>query len=412
MSSQINVVMVGPRGAGKTSILSVMLHDVQQFIQRMTANDSAFADLSVAPSIEAVGLAHETLKNGRQQLEKLAMAAQKTGASSTASVDMSEGMIMGDKTSRCTPVCFRMGRHETIVNFWDFPGGFYSQAYIDRNAERDFALISRESISQWEKTICNADVILLAVDASAQLGEEPLLKDKTYYERITHLIKESIDNSMTTLVFVPVKCEHLVIEPSYDEITEEITTPFSKAGCRALKREIEKLFPELVKYIQNPNVWHNVDAFFAPMITVGGIRCNGHEYNPDTCKGTIRFSPIVPAHYDRTPFRPQNCDKVFALCLLRAYKALVAEWMDNRTIWERFTGIFSNKTPFEAFFDRLSDSLHFKKMAASYFVENPSFLKAQGMNEVQAIMERWAEEDSPEDGCGTMNAVYWPTSIR
>ena len=81
MSSQINVVMVGPRGAGKTSILSVMLHDVQQFIQRMTANDSAFANLSVAPSIEAVGLAHETLKNGRQQLENLAVAARRTGAS-------------------------------------------------------------------------------------------------------------------------------------------------------------------------------------------------------------------------------------------------------------------------------------------------------------------------------------------
>ena len=413
--SEINVVMIGAQGAGKTSILSVMLHDVQQFIQALTtANNSLFSDVSVLPSLEAFGQAHETLKDGRKQLNNLALAARKSGASSTASVDMSEGMIIGDKTSRCTPVRFKMGRHETTINFWDFPGGFYSQAYLDRNAQKNYAFISREKIPEWEAIVRNADVVLLAIDASTQLGTNPLLKDKTYYTRITQLVKESIETSMTTLVFVPVKCEHLAVEASYDEILDDVAIPFSKKGCKDLRKEVENLFPELLKYVQDANVWSNVDAFFAPMITVGGIKCSGQEFNPVTCKGAIRFSPIIPAHYDCTPFKPQNCDKVFALCLLKAYRSLVKEWTENRTLWERFISVFSNRTPFEAFFDKLAEAIHFRKMFGSYFAENPSFFKSHGAEgaRFQELMESWVkEDDGHEDGCTALNAVYWPTAM-
>ena len=301
MSNSINVVMVGPQGAGKTSILSVMLHDVEQFVSALTQSESSFRDLRVLPSLKALGQAHETLKNGHQQLNNLALAARKTGGDSTASVDMSEGMIMGDKTSRCTPVSFKMGEHETVVNFWDFPGGFYSAAYINRNAEKGYALISKESISKWEEIIKNADVVLLTVDASTQLGSEPFLKDKTYYGRITELVKESIRHSMTTLVFVPVKCEHMAIDATYDEDLNEIETPLSKTGCQDLRTKVEALFPDLVKFVRDPEIWGNVDAFFAPMITVGGIKCNGRTFDPRTAKGMIRFSPIVPAHYALSP---------------------------------------------------------------------------------------------------------------
>ena len=44
MSNSINVVMVGPQGAGKTSILSVMLHDVEQFVSALTQSESSFRD--------------------------------------------------------------------------------------------------------------------------------------------------------------------------------------------------------------------------------------------------------------------------------------------------------------------------------------------------------------------------------
>ncbi len=415
MSNSINVVMVGPQGAGKTSILSVMLHDVEQFVSVLTQSEPSFRDLRVLPSLKAIGQAHETLQNGRQQLNNLALAARKTGMDSTASVDMSEGMIMGDKTSRCTSVSFKMGRHETIVNFWDFPGGFYSAAYINRNAEKGYALISKESISKWEEIIKNADVVLLTVDASTQLGSEPFLKDKTYYGRITELVKESIRHSMTTLVFVPVKCEHMAIDATYDEDLNEIETPLSKTGCQDLRTKVVALFPDLVKFVRDPEIWGNVDAFFAPMITVGGIRCNGRTFDPRTAKGTIRFSPIVPAHYEKTPFLPQNCDKVFALCLLRAYKPLVEEWKKNRSPWETLWSFF-RKTPFEVFFDKFSESIHFGKMVGDYFIANRDVFKKQGWSDerVNELVEvfKTLHKDCPEDGCEALNPVYWPTNIK
>lgn len=415
MSNAINVVMVGPRGAGKTSILSVMLHDVEQFISTLTQSEPSFRDVRVLPSLKAIGQAHEALRNGRQQLNNLALAARKTGKDSTASVDMSEGMIMGDKTSRCSPVLFKMGKHEAVINFWDFPGGFYSATYLERNKEKGYAFISKKSIQEWEEIILTADVVLLTVDASTQLGNEPFLKDKTYYRRITELVEASIQHSMTTLVFVPVKCEHMAISASYDEVLDEIETTLSNTGCQDLRKKVEALFPDLVKFVRDPNVWANVDAFFAPMITVGGIKCNGRTFDPKTAKGTIRFSPIVPAHYEKTPFLPKNCEKVFALCLLRTYKPLVEEWKENRSGWEAFVAYFRGKTPFEVFFDKLSEAIHFPKMLCAYFVANPDFLNSQGKDEqyLQTRFENYAKScDAPEDGCVTLNPVYWPTQIQ
>ena len=400
----LNIVMIGPKGAGKTSILSVMLHDVQQFVERMAAANPVFADLSVHPSLEAVGMAHETLNNGYGQLKNLAVSARE----SSQSVDMSAGKILGDQTSRCTPVLFRMGRHEMLLNFWDFPGGFYSQDFLDRNAERGYSLFSREEIAQWEDIVRSADVILLAVDASMQLGEKPLLKDNSYYTRITSLVKDSIGRSMTSLVFVPVKCEHMALAPSYDDALDQIALPFDKNGCARLRTEVEQLFPELVRFVRDPDIWGNVDAFFAPMITVGGIRCSGRSFDPAAGKATIRFAPVVPAHSDITPFKPMNCDKIFALCLLRTYRALVEEWKENRTLWERVTSFFRNTTPFEKFFDQLAESIGFLKLFGTYFAEHPEFLASQGHGNLQDFYAKLAGM-GPEDGCATLNMVYFPT---
>ena len=418
MSNSINVVMVGPKGAGKTSILSAMLHDVDQFISKLTQSDESFRRLGVLPSLTAIGQAHGTLKDGHQLLKNLASSARKTGDGPTASVDMSEGEFLGDNTSRCSPVLFKMGTQETTINFWDFPGGFYSVDYLKRNEEKGFRSIPKEDIPAWETIVQNADVILLTVDASTQLGDEPFLKDKTYYSRITELVKASIRHSMTTLVFVPVKCEHMAIDATYDEVQNEIDTPLSNTGCKDLRKKVEALFPDLVKFVRDSNVWGNVDAFFVPMITVGGIKCNGRTFDPSKLMGTIRFSPIIPAHYAVTPFKPQNCEKVFALCLLRAYKPLVNEWQANASIWAKIKAYFAGKTPFEVFFDKLSESIHFLKMFCEYFVSNPDFLNSQGETgkEMQSVLEEYVKkcdnDKVPEDGCATLNPVYWPTNIR
>ncbi len=407
--SKLNIVMIGPKGAGKTSILSVMLHDIQQFIQRMDAGGGAFSDLAVRPSLEAVGMAHTTLSDGYAQLKNLAVEAKK----SSRAVDMSVGDILGDMTVRSTPVSFKMGDHETELVFWDFPGGFYSQAMIDRNAKKDFLMWSREDVAQWENVIRNADVVLLAVDATTQLGADPYLKDRTYYPRITKLVKESIATSMTTLIFVPVKCEHLALAPEYDDVVGEIDLPFSKESCDKLREDVENLFPELVEYVQDPSVWGNVDAFFAPMITVGGIKCTGRSrFDPQRCCGTLQFSPVVPEHCDATKFHPMNCDKIFAMCLLRAYAGLAADWRQRASLLAKIVAKFKGKTPFEVFFDKLADSIGFNRLFGTFFANHPAFLRQLGESgaRLQEVYEQMARHGT-EDGCATMNVVYYPTKV-
>ena len=406
--SEINVVMVGPKGAGKTSILSVMLHNVQQFNERMCLHNQEFQSLAIRPSLEPEGMAHKSLDDGYGLLQGLAREAALTGTSTNYSIDVRKGMIMGDVTSRTTPVVFSMGRHETRINFWDFPGMFYSQKQIDddrkRGDERQFA---PEDVAQWEETVRNADVILLAVDTTTQLGKDPILKDDTYYARITKLVKDSIATSMTTLVFVPVKCEHIALAPKWNDNSESIALPFKKDGLAKLRKEVEELFPELMEHIRNPNVWGNVDAFFSPMITVGGVKCAGREFDPRSGKGKVKFSPILPEHFEASPFLPKNCDKVFALCLLRAYQPLVEEWKKDRTIPERIKAWWTGKTPFEDYFDKLADAIHFRKMFGGFFAENPSFLTSQGRGDLQPTLEEMSK-DGPEDGCTTLNFVYPP----
>ena len=396
--SEITVVMVGPKGAGKTSILSVMLHNIQQFNERMCREHPEFQTEAVRPSLEPEGMAHNNLDEGYKQLANLAREAAATGASTNFSINVKKGMILGDQTSRSTPVIFSMGRHEARINFWDFPGGFYSEEKV--------GVFSAEDVAQWEETVRNADIILLAVDVSTQLGKEPILTDKTYYARITRLVKESIAKSMTTLVFVPVKCEHVALAPEWDARKESILLPFNKSGLAKLRKDVEGLFPELMEFIRNPDVWGNVDAFFAPMITVGGVKCAGREFDVQSGKAKVKFSPILPEYYEETKFVPMNCDKVFALCLLRAYQPLVEEWKNDRSVWETIKSWFSNKTPFEDYFEKLSDAIHFWKMFSGFFVENPSFLESQG-SELRQVFEEMSK-DGPEDGCTTLNFVYPP----
>lgn len=411
--SSLNVVMVGPRNAGKTSILADMLYNVENVIKDLCNSNPELRDANVMPTLKAVSDNDKSaFASGRQQLENLANAGRDT----TESVDLNRGKITPTKTFSIRPISFKMGRIETTINFWDFPGGLYSEKYLEENERQGFALISAENIAKWEETVKNADVILLTIDASTQLGQDPFLKDTTYYSRITKLVKESIKRSMTTLVFVPVKCEHLALEASYNEAIDEVQIPFSKTGCKKLREEVEKLFPDLMSFVMNPDVCGNVDAFFAPMITVGGIKCTGRNFNPVTCRGEIKFSPVIPAHRDKTPFHPKNCEKVFALCILRAYKPLVEEWKINRSPWEALLAFFKGKTPFEVFFDKFSHSIHFGKMIGDYFIANRDELKNEGLSDeqIKILLDlfKTLNKDCPEDGCEALNRVYWPTNIK
>ena len=57
----LNVAMIGPRGCGKTSVLSIMLAEVENFIARLNTNPNV--QKYCFPEIKADSFCIETLKS-------------------------------------------------------------------------------------------------------------------------------------------------------------------------------------------------------------------------------------------------------------------------------------------------------------------------------------------------------------
>lgn len=408
MSESINVVMIGPKFCGKTSILSVMLHDIQDLITRMTAVNAPFPDQAIRPSLKPVGLSSAVLGATYAKLTNIVAVARK----SPNPVDVQDRSVMGYCDVRITPLVFSLGKCETQFNFFDFPGGFYSQAQIDRNVEKGYISWSKEEVEQWEGIVRGADVIVLAIDTTVQIGQVPQLRDRTYYQRITNLVKDSIKKSKTTLIFAPVKCEHIVLQYAYEEECEGIRVDFSRAGCVRLIHEIEKLFPELVSHVRNPDVWANVNAFFIPMITVGGVKCIGVRYDPKVREVVSEFSPALTTHYVRTPFYTRNCDKIFALSLFRMYERIKIRRSTGQILPEVWF-----RDPLEVFVRELAESIDYKRMCGEYFAANKEnlieyFQNAIRDEELKSVylghVSEWANRSAigvAEDGCWALNPV-------
>lgn len=415
MSQPIKVVMVGPRGAGKTSILSVMLHDVQRFVHRLSNTCPAFADPSLQPELVPQGMSYAALADARAKLEALVEEARRPGAS-PYSIDIDAHKILGDRTDRRIPVVFRMGSLQTRIDFIDLPGGFFSETLVHTNAQSGYSIWPKDDVALWEDDIRTADVILLAIDATAQLGERPVLDEATYryHSRITSLVMDSVRHSMTTLVFVPVKCEHLALDASLPRGFSEAALSFNPSKCSDLRRQVERLFPDLLAFVKNLEVWANVDAVFAPMITLGGIRCAGQSYDPARHATTVRFASVVPGRPSATPFHPMNCDKIFALCLLRAFNSINDEWRQRTPLLFRafrtFRALLGQKTPFEVFFENLAEAIHFWKLLFHFLAFDPAAPAPPDGVDWKQIYGIFSK-DVPEDGCAALNWLYNPLRI-
>lgn len=413
--STINVVMMGPRGCGKSSILSVMLHDIQQFIENTMKNNPIFRDQAIAPTIKQVELlANADLSDGMRILKNLCNRARVTSDPFVPRVDPEDEnkdeVINPTQRPVSYSIDFGMGNYHVLLNFKDFPGGFYSGSKLEANANSGYTVWSPEEIQEWESDIREADVIIVAVDATTQLGDKPTLNDKSYYDRIASLLRDSVKHSITTVIFVPVKCEHRVLNVEWNQAVEQCKYNFSTSACDDLRNEVDGLFPGLIDYFQKEDVYKNVDAYFAPMITIGGIRFAGMKFNAETGRAANSFVSAIPENYDETPFLPLNCDKVFALCLMRTYPLLVKGWKKEMGPIDKLKSWFSDKTPFEEFFASFAESINFNKMRFTYFMKHPEVLTGAGRDVAMSFVKQIAESGR-YDGCEALNWTYGATEV-
>lgn len=410
--------MIGPKGCGKTSILSVMLNDVQQFIEALVKNRHNFGAKATLPSFAAKSKrAQERMTGCYETLKSIADLAK---ASKGHPIDLTAASLRGDAKASDYTMKFSIGKSQVALEFWDFPGGFFSRR------EEDFKATDAQR-KEWEELLVSADVLLVAIDAPAQLSGVDFGWgfDSRYYDRITDIIKRSVKRSKTSVVIVPVKCEHLALESECDtsKSRKKIVQRFSVDGCEELYLRIRQRLGELVRFLTDDKNARSVDAYFIPMITVGGIKSNGQRSENGR---TVEFVPVVPEFYKLTPFAPKNCEKLLALCLLQVYAPLVRYWNVNRSLWEkgwRATAKRSGRvlswlgrklrvsrvkklsekvdriadsTPFEAFFSEMVKCFRMDEMLKTS-IKDGAF---SGLS----------KDVSSEcfDGCACLNEVVWP----
>lgn len=398
----LNVVMIGSKGCGKTSTLAVMLHDVEQFINTLTANNPLFQETDKLPEISSGGMSASRLMDAYGQLRNLVADAKKH----PDDINMIAGEIIGDETSNVNQIKFVLGDVSDTIQFWDFPGGFFSRKQIEKGRFQN----DRKT---WEKRIEDADIILLSVDASYQLQPRGRLKyDESYYERIMELIKKSISNnqnpqSRKMLVFMPVKCEHMVLDASYDSEDKVIDLSFDEHKSAGLQSQVVDLFPGLLDFCKKRT--NSVDVFFVPMITVGGIKCNrikldDSDFENSGLKATVGFGPILPEHHRVTPFKPMNCDRVFALCLWKMLNSLAQQWATNHKFKSFFSWFFDN--PVQIFFEKLLMSIGMGRMWGNYMlrrIDDEPDLTPEDRQSLKKYLEDLIKESPATAGCSWLS---------
>ena len=110
----LNVAMIGPRGCGKTSVLSIMLGEIDNFINKLNLDKDVKE--KCAPKIQESSFSVETLKGIYQDLQSVAI--QKVEKNGVA-------VVMGTGVHQVYPVDLTVCNITTTISFHDFPGAYF-----------------------------------------------------------------------------------------------------------------------------------------------------------------------------------------------------------------------------------------------------------------------------------------------
>ena len=204
----LNVAMIGPRGCGKTSVLAIMLSEIEDFVSRLNTNPDVRQKCS--PKIQADSFCVQTLKDVKRALQ---------GVAKDDVVKNGVAVVMGSGKHNVYSVDLTVCNVSTSISFHDFPGAYFIPEFHKKLSPRD--------VTDFKNVFSNADVIVLCVDVPSQItflaGNQAAFY-ASYTRYITGLIKESVaeeslNNLRKTVLVLPVKCE--------GEILDTVADPFN-----------------------------------------------------------------------------------------------------------------------------------------------------------------------------------------
>ena len=212
-SVDISVVMLGARGAGKTSMLTAMY---ERFCE--SRMDASYNGNIV---IWADAFTKARMGTYYRKLRELAESRESV-----------EQAIPGDSVANCyryyvsSDLKDEAPRHQLSVSFTDYPGEWLSEG--------------NENYGQVVDYIKTANVLLVAVDAPYLMEEEGVYHNKRNLpDVICKIVREAWGDNMHTrrmVLFVPIKCEkYHALKDGKKRVLDEV-----RRGYGSLIKELQR----------------------------------------------------------------------------------------------------------------------------------------------------------------------------
>lgn len=378
----LNVAMIGPRGCGKTSVLSIMLGELQNFIDKL--NNKKNVKKYCSPKLGADDFSIQILHGVYQSLQSVQTRnVLKDGV----------GVVMGNGDHNIYNIDLSVSGVSTTISFHDFPGGYF----LPESRKH----VHPKRLDECRDVFENADVIILCVDVPSQISN-PLPQNKALYESytgyITELIKDvastpSANQLRKTVIILPVKCEGVILDttPGYGDYTQSINQDKNDH----LYDSVKSLYKDLFTFLEDPNA--TVYAFYLPVITMGCVKARGVEYDEEDGVSRIRFEPVIKG-YDLKYYQC-NSTSLTALCLWSAEKIITQKYIASANFLAKAKVFFGGVWPTQWFRDQLFEECSLHKILWDYIRSQPDYAKLSDEAKQHYAELRAAAEKQPFTGC-------------
>lgn len=230
--SRTKIIMLGGRRSGKSTILSTVVHSLNDKVSHLCGLNDA------TPYGSSSGM-QIPLRDKRREIEEYLNKRNKFGSNSQFIVDMTPSEDQGDFNM----VASIQGASQIALDFVDVPGEWMEEA--------------SDHHSTVVQHVKESDVFVIAIDTPY------LMQDKNSNINAVWNRTEEIDNLLSNInveekddkkliLFVPVKCEKWVNAGEVDKVTERV-----KQAYRLI----------INKWVNNPSI----EMWIMPIETAGGL---------------------------------------------------------------------------------------------------------------------------------------------
>ena len=277
-AEELNIIMVGSVGTGKTSILAAMYEEFHKTFEQ--ANLQTWVDDNI--TLRAIQECQATLKNLDARLKQEVLPTEPL-----ENPWRDQGFVF-EIGSR--------GKKFMKLRFTD-PSG----EYFNLHATTDEKEYVKYQLNQCDAVVIPVDATALMQKKTGKVSHGEIgcwHEEKNDYKRITQLLKDAYANVLSPrlVILAPVKCE------TYMKTDREANN---------LLHHIKLGYAELLDFLKSESLIDKVSVVVTPVETIGNVTFAYHKTDENNYTKFFYYKTPINA-----PYSPQNGDQILRYVLL------------------------------------------------------------------------------------------------